>query len=141
MNFTFIDVCKIFQLRIQCPSSLVSLLLLFLSHQPWKYKKKYFLVSSLVALVSTIIDIFFCLRYLLMRKILKEQLLTALSILSESNYFSRSHYFQVPFIAFYRKEYVEPELNINDLWRVWQFDEKVKKFAELNIPLVVFCLF
>uniref|UniRef100_A0A9L0R533 Transcription elongation factor SPT6 n=1 Tax=Equus caballus TaxID=9796 RepID=A0A9L0R533_HORSE len=31
---------------------------------------------------------------------------------------------QVPFIAFYRKEYVEPELHINDLWRVWQWDEK-----------------
>eukprot|EP00069_Balaena_mysticetus_P000124 bmy_00116T0 len=30
----------------------------------------------------------------------------------------------VPFIAFYRKEYVEPELHINDLWRVWQWDEK-----------------
>lgn len=36
------------------------------------------------------------------------------------------HFFcQVPFIAFYRKEYVEPELNINDLWKVWQWDEKV----------------
>lgn len=34
-------------------------------------------------------------------------------------------FFQVPFIAFYRKEYVEPELNINDLWKVWQWDEKV----------------
>ncbi|KAL7976079.1 hypothetical protein Chor_009757 [Crotalus horridus] len=30
----------------------------------------------------------------------------------------------VPFIAFYRKEYVEPELHINDLWRVWHWDEK-----------------
>ena len=33
--------------------------------------------------------------------------------------------FQVPFIAFYRKEYVEPELHINDLWKVYQWDEKV----------------
>ena len=32
---------------------------------------------------------------------------------------------QVPFIAFYRKEYVEPELNINDLWKVYHWDEKV----------------
>ena len=31
---------------------------------------------------------------------------------------------QVPFIAFYRKEYVEPELNINDLWKVYNWDEK-----------------
>ena len=33
--------------------------------------------------------------------------------------------FQVPFIAFYRKECIEPELNINDLWKVYQWDEKV----------------
>ena len=33
---------------------------------------------------------------------------------------------QVPFIAFYRKEYVEPELNISDLWKVYQWDEKVR---------------
>lgn len=38
--------------------------------------------------------------------------------------FMRNQLLEVPFIAFYRKEYVEPELNINDLWRVWQFDEK-----------------
>lgn len=31
---------------------------------------------------------------------------------------------QVPFIAFYRKEYVEPELNINDLWKIYRWDEK-----------------
>lgn len=30
----------------------------------------------------------------------------------------------MPFIAFYRKEYVDPDLNINDLWRVYQWDEK-----------------
>ncbi|KAM5179933.1 transcription elongation factor SPT6 isoform 2-T2 [Mantella aurantiaca] len=38
--------------------------------------------------------------------------------------FMRNQHFEVPFIAFYRKEYVEPELNINDLWRVWQWDER-----------------
>ncbi|XP_053313046.1 transcription elongation factor SPT6 [Spea bombifrons] len=38
--------------------------------------------------------------------------------------FMRNQHFEVPFIAFYRKEYVEPELNINDLWHVWQWDEK-----------------
>lgn len=60
----------------------------------------------------------------------------------------------MPFIAFYRKEYVEPELNINDLWKVWQWDEKVDKeryisnwqsnnifilFCLTNIKYVVFC--
>ena len=27
-----------------------------------------------------------------------------------------------PFIAFYRKEYVQPELNIDDLWRIFAAD-------------------
>lgn len=39
--------------------------------------------------------------------------------------FIRNQNFEVPFIAFYRKEYVLPELNINDLWKVYKFDEKV----------------
>ncbi|KAK6637223.1 hypothetical protein RUM44_007637 [Polyplax serrata] len=38
--------------------------------------------------------------------------------------FIRNQNFEVPFIAFYRKEYVLPELNINDLWKVYKFDEK-----------------
>ncbi|XP_054274705.1 transcription elongation factor SPT6-like isoform X1 [Macrosteles quadrilineatus] len=38
--------------------------------------------------------------------------------------FMRNHFFEVPFIAFYRKEYVQPELTINDLWRVYKFDAK-----------------
>jgi transcription elongation factor SPT6 len=44
----------------------------------------------------------------------------------------RNHHLEVPFIAFYRKECVQPELNIDDLWRVYRFDEKVYYF-------VVFC--
>lgn len=31
----------------------------------------------------------------------------------------------MPFIAFYRKEYVEPELNIFDLNNIYHWDEKV----------------
>uniref|UniRef100_A0A914VLR4 Suppressor of Ty 6 homolog n=1 Tax=Plectus sambesii TaxID=2011161 RepID=A0A914VLR4_9BILA len=38
--------------------------------------------------------------------------------------FMRNQLFEVPFIAFYRKEYVEPELGINDLWKIYQWDEK-----------------
>ncbi|KAJ8312685.1 hypothetical protein KUTeg_010058 [Tegillarca granosa] len=38
--------------------------------------------------------------------------------------FMRNQHFEVPFIAFYRKEYVESDLNINDLWKVWEWDEK-----------------
>jgi transcription elongation factor SPT6 len=54
--------------------------------------------------------------------------------------FMRNQHFEVPFIAFYRKEYVQPELNINDLWKVYKFDEKVYYFAvfsDLIIPLII----
>ncbi|XP_051786507.1 transcription elongation factor SPT6 [Erpetoichthys calabaricus] len=44
--------------------------------------------------------------------------------IKEALNFMKVQQFEVPFIAFYRKEYVEPELNINDLWKVWQWDEK-----------------
>ena len=37
--------------------------------------------------------------------------------------FMRQQFNEVPFIAFYRKEYIRPELQINDLWRVYHFDE------------------
>ena len=36
----------------------------------------------------------------------------------------RQQFLEVPFIAFYRKEYVNPELKITDLWRVYYMDEK-----------------
>ncbi|XP_043269768.1 transcription elongation factor SPT6 isoform X2 [Venturia canescens] len=38
--------------------------------------------------------------------------------------FMRNQYFEVPFISFYRKEYVLQELNINDLWKVYKYDAK-----------------
>lgn len=38
--------------------------------------------------------------------------------------FMRNQQLEVPFIAFYRKEYVQPELNINDLWKVYKYDAK-----------------
>ena len=34
----------------------------------------------------------------------------------------RNQNFEVPFISFYRKECVYPELNINDLWKIYKFD-------------------
>jgi Transcriptional accessory protein len=39
--------------------------------------------------------------------------------------FMRNQQLEVPFIAFYRKEYVLPELTISDLWKVYKYDAKV----------------
>lgn len=39
-------------------------------------------------------------------------------------HFLRNHLQEVPFIAFYRKEYYMPDLNINDLWLIYRWDEK-----------------
>ncbi|CAL1273727.1 unnamed protein product [Larinioides sclopetarius] len=50
--------------------------------------------------------------------------ITAVPKIREALKFIRNQQFEVPFIAFYRKEYVEPDLNINDLWTVYKWDEK-----------------
>ncbi|GIX74854.1 transcription elongation factor SPT6 [Caerostris extrusa] len=49
---------------------------------------------------------------------------SAVGKIREALKFIRNELFEVPFIAFYRKESVEPDLNINDLWTVYRFDEK-----------------
>ncbi|CAG7720260.1 unnamed protein product [Allacma fusca] len=36
--------------------------------------------------------------------------------------FIRNNFLEVPFIAFYRKEYVGPELNMNELWEIYRAD-------------------
>lgn len=38
--------------------------------------------------------------------------------------FMRNQHLEVPFIAFYRKEYVQPELTVNDLWKVYKWDAR-----------------
>lgn len=50
--------------------------------------------------------------------------------------FMRNKHLEVPFIAFYRKEYVEPELDINDLWKVWHFDEKWTQLRTRKLNLI-----
>ncbi|KAK5973182.1 Transcription elongation factor spt6 [Trichostrongylus colubriformis] len=44
--------------------------------------------------------------------------------IKEALKFMRNHLFEVPFIAFYRKELVNSVLPINDLWKVYEWDEK-----------------
>ena len=45
----------------------------------------------------------------------------------------RNEFFEVPFIANYRKEHIQPELtNLDDLWKVYEMDEKVRvKFKNI----------
>jgi len=38
--------------------------------------------------------------------------------------FIRNEHFDVPYIAFYRKEYTEPHLKIHDIFRIYHWDEK-----------------
>uniref|UniRef100_A0A0K0DMN9 Suppressor of Ty 6 homolog n=1 Tax=Angiostrongylus cantonensis TaxID=6313 RepID=A0A0K0DMN9_ANGCA len=44
--------------------------------------------------------------------------------IKEALNFMRNQLFEVPFIAFYRKELVSSVLSINDLWKVYEWDEK-----------------
>lgn len=39
--------------------------------------------------------------------------------------FIRNSNYEVPFIAFYRKEHVDGVLGIQDLWTIFEYDEKV----------------
>ncbi|XP_017852674.1 transcription elongation factor SPT6 isoform X2 [Drosophila busckii] len=54
---------------------------------------------------------------------------TAVNKIKQTLEFIRNQQLEVPFIAFYRKEYVKPELTIDDLWKVYYFDER---WCQLN---------
>ncbi|KAH8387846.1 hypothetical protein KR093_009870 [Drosophila rubida] len=54
---------------------------------------------------------------------------TAVNKIKQTLEFLRNQQLEVPFIAFYRKEYVKPELNIDDLWKVYYYDER---WCQLN---------
>ncbi|KAK0178826.1 hypothetical protein PV327_007674 [Microctonus hyperodae] len=49
----------------------------------------------------------------------------------------RNQNFEVPFISFYRKEYITPELNMNDLWKVYKFDAKWCQLRQRKENLLV----
>lgn len=52
--------------------------------------------------------------------------------IKEALNFMRNHSFEVPYIANYRREYVEPELDVHDLWKIYQWDEKVRREGGRN---------
>jgi transcription elongation factor SPT6 len=39
--------------------------------------------------------------------------------------FIRNEFYEVPFIATYRKEFINPELTVSNLWKIYEMDEKV----------------
>lgn len=43
---------------------------------------------------------------------------------------------EVPFIAFYRKECIEKDLNINELWRISEYDEKWELLCQRRKGLI-----
>ncbi|XP_019848744.1 PREDICTED: transcription elongation factor SPT6-like [Amphimedon queenslandica] len=49
---------------------------------------------------------------------------SAIPKIKEALNFMRNYFFEVPFIGTYRREYVEPELNMEDLWKIYYWDEK-----------------
>lgn len=51
---------------------------------------------------------------------------TTVPKIKEALNFMKKHSFEVPFIANYRREYVEPELDVHDLWKTLRCDEKVR---------------
>ncbi|XP_030381643.1 transcription elongation factor SPT6 [Scaptodrosophila lebanonensis] len=54
---------------------------------------------------------------------------SAVNKIKQTLEFIRNQQLEVPFIAFYRKEYVKPELHIDDLWKVYYYDER---WCQLN---------
>ncbi|CAI8018492.1 Transcription elongation factor SPT6 [Geodia barretti] len=61
---------------------------------------------------------------------------SAVPKIREALNFMRNHSFEVPFIANYRKEYVEPELDVHDLWTIWQSDEKWMQLKQRKAQMV-----
>lgn len=61
---------------------------------------------------------------------------SAILKIREALKFIRSQALEVPFIAFYRKEYVHPDLNINDLWAVFKWDEKFCQLQQRKAKMV-----
>ena len=50
--------------------------------------------------------------------------------------FIRNESYEVPFIASYRKEYTQPDLSLEDLWRVYDLDQKYCQLKQRKESLV-----
>lgn len=42
----------------------------------------------------------------------------------------RNDKFEVPFITTYRKEFIKDDLVADDLWKIYEWDEKVRKWKD-----------
>lgn len=62
---------------------------------------------------------------------------TAIAKIKQALDFMRNQQLEVPFISFYRKEYVQPELNVDDLWKVFKFDAKWCQLVSRKKNLVI----
>jgi transcription elongation factor SPT6 len=52
------------------------------------------------------------------------KLSSAIAKIKKTLDFIRNQHLEVPFINFYRKEYVSPELKTKDLWKVYRYDAR-----------------
>ena len=48
----------------------------------------------------------------------------------------RNEYLEVPFIASYRKEVIHPQLDLDDLWRIYEMDQKYCQLKQRKENLV-----
>jgi hypothetical protein len=72
------------------------------------------------------LNIYFCFIFVKIKKELVEPKATsAVAKIKDVLNFIRNEYFEVPFIANYRKEHILPELQLKDLWKIYEMDEKV----------------
>lgn len=50
--------------------------------------------------------------------------------------YMRNQFLEVPFIVTYRKEYILPELNVDDLWKIYEYDEKYVQLKQRKDNLI-----
>ncbi len=65
---------------------------------------------------------------------------SAIPKIKEALNLMRNHFFEIPYIATYRQEYIEPEINHDDLWKILYWDEKVTEIVSYSQTLRLHCV-